>query len=261
MSLAEQLALFAPSLFGGGKEEAQSKGRSRRLVLEGEVFEWTLTRSPRKTVGMVVAHGRILVRAPRWVTIEEIERILQSKSRWLCARLRDWRNQEASRPTPDRQWADGGQCDFLGKPLTLRLNPGERQVKWEPELLRLTLPLAPQASPEQVKDRVEAWLQQQARLILGERLRSLADQAGLRYEAFVISHAKTRWGSCTQGGVIRLNWRLVRFSLPVIDYVVAHELAHLRAMDHSPDFWSEVAKILPSYEEGRSQIRGRPLLA
>jgi predicted metal-dependent hydrolase len=261
VSFAEQLALFAPSLFGAGKEDTQANTRVRRLVLEGQVFEWTLTRSPRKTVGMIVSQGRIAVRAPRWVTIEEIERILQSKSRWLCARMHEWRVQEATRIAPEVQWANGGRLAFLGKTITLELSPGARQVQWDAEADRLRLPLSPQSSPEQVKDRVESWMQQQAKQILAERLSQMAAQAGLHYQSFAISHAKTRWGSCTQDGVIRLNWRLVRFSLPVIDYVVAHELAHLRAMDHSPDFWTEVAKILPSFEEGRSQIKGVPLEA
>jgi predicted metal-dependent hydrolase len=256
VALSDQLALFAPSLFGGQPDESTTTGRLRRLVLEGEVFEWTLTRSHRKTVGMIVSQGRIVVRAPRWVTIEEIERILQSKSRWLCARMREWRSLEAARIAPEVQWADGGCVEFLGCTVTIRLNPSLRQVHWNEPARELGLALSPQSSPEQVKDRVEGWLQQQAKRILQERLERLATEAGLRFQSFAISHAKTRWGSCTQDGVIRLNWRLVRFSLPVIDYVVAHELAHLRAMDHSPDFWQEVAKILPSFEEGRSQIKG-----
>ena len=259
VAFADQLALFAPSLFGGQPEEPSSAGRLRKLVLEGQVFDWTLTRSHRKTVGMIVSQGRIVVRAPRWVTIEEIERILQSKSRWLCARMREWRAQEAARIAPEVQWADGGSVEFLGSPVTIRLNPSLRQIQWNECTRELGLALSPQASPEQVKDRVEGWLQNQAKEILRQRLQSLADEAGLRFQSFAISHAKARWGSCTQDGVIRLNWRLIRFSLPVIDYVVAHELAHLRAMDHSPDFWQEVAKILPSFEEGRNQIRGVPL--
>jgi predicted metal-dependent hydrolase len=259
VSLFEQLALFAPTLFGGRHDDSQSAGRVRRLVLEGEVFEWTLTRSPRKTVGMIVSQGRIAVRAPRWVTIEEIERILQSKSRWLCTRMREWRTQEAARVAPEVQWADGGHVEFLGARVTLVLNPSARQVEHSPAGRTLCIPLPLQASPEQVKDRVEGWIQQQAKQVLKDRLDLLSTQAGLRYRHFALSYAKTRWGSCTQDGVIRLNWRLMRFSLPVIDYVVAHELAHLRAMDHSPDFWQEVAKILPSFEAGRDQIKGIPL--
>ncbi|MEY3573090.1 MAG: hypothetical protein RJA77_1005, partial [Pseudomonadota bacterium] len=130
MALADQLALFAPSLFGGLTDETTSTGKVRRLVLEGEVFEWTLTRSHRKTVGMIVSQGRIVVRAPKWVTIEEIERILQSKSRWLCTRMREWRSLEAARVAPEIQWADGGCVEFLGASATIRLNPSLRQVHW-----------------------------------------------------------------------------------------------------------------------------------
>jgi predicted metal-dependent hydrolase len=114
---------------------------------------------------------------------------------------------------------------------------------------------------EQVRDSVHAWLQQQAKEILAERLETLAQRAGAVFSRFSLSNAKTRWGSCTQDGHIRLNWRLIHFSLPVIDYVVAHELAHLRNMDHSPAFWQEVQQILPGFEEGQREIRKAPLYA
>jgi pyrrolidone-carboxylate peptidase len=76
-----------------------------------------------------------------------------------------------------------------------------------------------------------------------------------------LSSARTQWGSCTHDGRIRLNWRLIHFALPVIDYVVAHELAHLKEMNHGPRFWNTVAELLPGFEEAREQIRGVDLSA
>ena len=70
-----------------------------------------------------------------------------------------------------------------------------------------------------------------------------------------ISSARTQWGSCSREGRVRLNWRLVHFEPAVIDYVIAHELAHLRELNHSPRFWNEVARLLPGYEAARDRIR------
>ncbi len=229
------------------------------IDIQGERLTWSLTRSKRKTVGMVFDAGTIRVRAPRWVTLAEIETILQSKHRWVKARLLEWRHAEQHRLEPAEEWCDGAQIQFLGQACTLRLLPEIGAVTWSAERAEILLPLSASATPEQLKDTTHSWMQQQAKAILQERLETLAERARCQFTRFSLSHAKTRWGSCTVDGHIRLNWRLIRFSLAVIDYVVAHELAHLRTMDHSPGFWAEVGQILPGFEEGKALIRRAPL--
>lgn len=226
------------------------------MDLEGQQVPVVLLRSRRRTVGMSLQDGYVKVVAPSWVPLDEISNILQHKSRWLSARYRDWQHRQANRLDPEAQWAHGAEIRFLGQPCTLQLCPDVHEVCWNAQRANVVFPLSPQSSPEQVRDRVHGWLQAQAKEILKERLDSLAQRSGRRYTRFSLTHARTRWGSCTQDGHIRLNWRLVQFSLPVIDYVVAHELAHLRAMDHSPDFWQEVEKILPDYKKAQSQLKG-----
>ena len=88
-----------------------------------------------------------------------------------------------------------------------------------------------------------------------ERCRHFAQQLGVRYTRLALSSAQTRWGSASADGSIRLNWRLIHFSMPTIDYVVAHELAHLRHMDHSPRFWDVVRSLVPDYEQRRQRLR------
>jgi predicted metal-dependent hydrolase len=106
-----------------------------------------------------------------------------------------------------------------------------------------------------VRDAVQAWLQSEARRVLGERVDLLAVHAGPRYAGWKLSSARTQWGSCSHDGCVRLSWRLIYFALPVIDYVVAHELAHLTEMNHSPRFWQTVAQVLPGFEPARAEIR------
>ena len=125
-----------------------------------------------------------------------------------------------------------------------------------PGVPRLTLHVGlPQhAAPEQIRDAVQSWLQRQARRIFDERCRHFAPQLGVRMTRLSLSSARSRWGSAGADGAIRLHWRLVHFAMPTIDYVVAHELAHLREMNHSAAFWDVVRSVLPDYERVRGTL-------
>jgi len=102
---------------------------------------------------------------------------------------------------------------------------------------------------------VQGWLQLEAKRLFAERLPVYADKLGVAYRSFALSSATTQWGSCTADGRIRLNWRLIHFALPMIDYVVAHELSHLREMNHSPRFWATVQSIFPEFEAAKKALR------
>jgi len=102
---------------------------------------------------------------------------------------------------------------------------------------------------------VQSWLQRQARRVFEERCQLFTQRLGVRYTRLSLSSAQTRWGSASADGSIRLNWRLIHFALPTIDYVVAHELAHLREMNHSPRFWDVVRSVLPDYEQARGHLK------
>ena len=121
--------------------------------------------------------------------------------------------------------------------------------------LTLHLGLSHTASESQIRDSVQAWLMRQAKRIFTERLDHFAPRLGVQWKKLSLSSASTRWGTASADGSIRLNWRLVHFRLPVIDYVVAHELAHLREMNHSPAFWAVVADVLPDHVQRRQALR------
>ena len=105
-----------------------------------------------------------------------------------------------------------------------------------------------QGSQARAAEVFSAWYRQQARRVIEERVKWYATRFGLKYSAVRISSARTRWGSCSSRGSLSFTWRLVIAPLEVIDYVVAHELAHLRVRNHSPAFWREVESILPDYK-------------
>ncbi len=123
----------------------------------------------------------------------------------------------------------------------------------DPAALRIGLPAS--AGPAQIRDAVQSWLQRQARRLFEERCAHYAPRLGVRMRRLALSSAQTRWGSASADGSVRLNWRLVHFSLPTIDYVVAHELAHLRHMDHSPQFWAVVCSVVPDIAQARGTLK------
>jgi predicted metal-dependent hydrolase len=122
----------------------------------------------------------------------------------------------------------------------------------------LWLGLPALADVQHIRERVQRWLHAQALQVFGQRLPVYAAQLGVEFRAYALSSAATRWGSCSSDGKIRLNWRLIHFPVPIIDYVVAHELAHLREMNHSPRFWSTVESIFPDFREARHTLKHHP---
>lgn len=231
----------------------------RNLALAGQILPYHFKRSARRTIGFVIDDAGLTVTAPRWVTIAEVETAIAEKQRWIFNKLAEWRERATQRAVPRIQWIDGATVPYLGRPLTLRL--GRRpdgSIACAGRVSddgTLWLDLPPHADTQQMRDRVQGWLQQEARRIFRERLDLYSARLGISYTSVALSSAATRWGSCNADGRIRLNWRLVHFPLSIIDYVAAHELAHLKEMNHSPRFWRTVASIFPDYEAARAALR------
>ena len=204
-----------------------------------------------------------MVSAPRWVGRAEVDAALQEKARWILAKLQE-QDERARRLASSRvDWRDGTTIAFLGDTVIIVLDTRSTGAILHtaedtlPGVPRLTLHVGlPQsATAEQIRDAVQSWLQRQAKRIFEERCRHFAAQLGVRMTRLSLSSASTRWGSAGADGAIRLHWRLVHFAMPTIDYVVAHELAHLREMNHSGAFWEVVRSVIPDYEQARGALR------
>ncbi len=235
----------------------------REVLLTGHAVGYELRRSRRRSIGFVVAAEGLSVSAPRWVGQAEIEAALREKAGWILRKLQEQRERAARLHAARVDWREGATIPFLGDTVILVLDPRttgavlHTQAQALPGVPRLTLHLGlPQtAAPAQIRDAVQSWLQRQARRIFEERCAVFAQRLGVRMTRLSLSSAATRWGSASADGSIRLNWRLVHFGLPVIDYVVTHELAHLRVMNHGPAFWDVVRAALPDYEQARGVLR------
>lgn len=232
------------------------------MRLNDHLVAYSLRRAKRRSIGFIVGIEGLSVNAPRWVGIADIESALREKSGWILRKLVEQRERANLMQAARVDWRDGIELPFLGQTIVVVLDPLVRGVELEPgsdpvaggaRPLRLGLPR--DASPVQIRDMVQSWLQRQARQLFEARCRHFAAELGVQYRRIGLSSAQTRWGSASSNGTIRLNWRLVFFGLATVDYVVAHELAHLREMNHSPRFWDIVRSVLPEYETAMSKLK------
>jgi predicted metal-dependent hydrolase len=231
--------------------------RANRECRLGEaVVAYEFKRGQRRTIGLNIGPLGLSVRAPRWTPLGEIDAFVQTKAAWVLNKLQLVQERQRNTPAP-QAWHEGAAVAYLGQPLTLVLDPSHAfdGVGAVPQGDRLWVGLARDASPDRLRDTVQAWLMREAQRIFTERLDHFAPRLGVRYTRLRLSSAGTRWGSASADGGIRLNWRLVHLSLEMIDYVVAHELSHLREMNHSPDFWGVVHSVMPDYDARRQALK------
>lgn len=249
---------------GQGRAVVLPEGvKARELVLGQTRVAYLLRRGKRGSVGLSIRPEGLCVAAPKWATVESIEQVLQGKADWILRKLGEHQQRQQKLAAAKIEWADGVVLPFLGELVQIRLDPKAagavlHTLEGElPGLHRLTLVVGlPQtASTAQIRDAVQSWLQRQAKRVFEARCSHYAELLGVRMTRLSLSSAQTRWGSASASGHIRLNWRLVHFAMSTIDYVVAHELAHLREMNHSPRFWDVVRTVVPDYEAARGALR------
>jgi predicted metal-dependent hydrolase len=245
---------------------------SNREALLGKVLVgYHFRRVKRRTIGFVVGPEGLTVSAPRWVPLAEVDDAVKQKARWITNKLAAARERSDRIEASRIDWRDGATFPFLGEDVIVVLDPRHAfseagamlntDAQALPGVPRCTLHvgLPHNAQPQQIRDAVQAWLMRQARRIFTERLDHFAPRLGVQWTKLSLSSAGTLWGTAQRGGAIRLNWRLVHFRMAVVDYVVAHELSHLRVMDHSPRFWETVASVVPDYAELRGQLKDEAL--
>lgn len=241
---------------------------TRETSLGGVAVAYEFRRGKRRTIGFSVGADGLTVSAPKWVPLYEIDKAVLEKSDWILKKLQETRARHQRMVSARIEWKDGATLPFLGEQVTVVLDPrhafggvgaalkssaDDTLSGGTGQTLHVSLPLS--ASSEQIRDVVQAWLMRQAKQIFTERLVHFTPALGVQWRKLSLSNASTRWGSASADGSIRLNWRLIHFSQAVIDYVVVHELSHLRVMDHSPRFWDTVGAVVPDYAVLRGQLK------
>jgi predicted metal-dependent hydrolase len=227
-----------------------TKVEQRATVLAGKTITYMLKRSSkRRSIALRIDGRGLTVSTPLRVSERWLNEVLQGRADWVIEKLEIWQN----RQLPVQQWADGEMIPYLGELLTLRVGRFIAPLKLEDDELRISV-----SDPSHIaliEKAVVKWYRQQAMRLFSERVAHYSLLLQVSPSALKLTTAKTRWGSCTASGMIRLNLQLIKLPLYLIDYVVVHELAHLHEMNHSAAFWKIVQGACPDYARLRSELK------
>ena len=207
-----------------------------------------ITRSKRRTIALIVERdGTLSVRAPMRVSHAVIEAFIQQKADWI---MRTREKLKTIKQPPTRQYVDGEKFLYLGSFFDLKLVQSQ-----QPSLQFGSGFTLSQGMQEKGELYFTKWYKERAYEIIAMRVKEYAQKYHFIPRQVKINSARTRWGSCSSKGTLNFTWRLVMAPLEVIDYVVIHELSHLRVRDHSRKFWNVVEAIDPEYKKKRKWLR------
>jgi predicted metal-dependent hydrolase len=239
-SVAEQLQL--PFHVAPG-----AAGNRRHILLGSRVVPYVFSRGRRRRLSMVVDHRGLRVGAPLSAPFSAVEDFLRANADWILRKLDAWSAESGPRRL---LVCDGARLPVLGEDWTLRIARGADRVVWGDGWIDLQMQAG--SDPAAL---LGQGLRQRALALFLERVASHREALGGSLPLVSLSNAQTRWGSCSRKTGVRFNWRLIHLPPDLVDYVVAHELAHLEEMNHSPRFWRAVERYFPDYRQARQALR------
>lgn len=239
---AEQLNLFrlAPEA---------PQPRERHVHLGNQLVPYTVRHGRSRRLSLTIDERGLRVGAPRSTSLADVDGFIRSHADWVLQKLDEYAAAYGPRQLGIRA---GVRIPLFCGEALVEVLPGQNRVRWLGDTL--ILEARPQAPLDVLARR---GLQRRSLALFAERLNEYAARMGIAPPPLALTSARSRWGSCSQHGGIRLNWRLIHLPLHLIDYVVAHELAHLIEMNHSPAFWAEVEKLYPDWRAARAELKQR----
>jgi predicted metal-dependent hydrolase len=230
--------------------------QARTIILAGQEIAFTLKRSRRRTIGFSISRDGLSVTAPMRVSEREIGRALESKAGWILTKLADWSN----RPAPRELALESGESlPWLGGELTLDIRGEGVRTTVRREEERLVIKADPTLTGElrerTLKSALQRFYKREGEALMAPKVEAYAARLCRPVRKVIIRDQKRRWGSCASDATIRLNWRLMGFPEDLIDYVCAHEAAHLVQPNHSPAYWRVVESLMPDWQDRRHRMR------
>jgi predicted metal-dependent hydrolase len=220
-------------------------------------IEFSIVIKKRKTIGLSVSReDGLRVSAPKWVSKKQIMNIVEQKAEWIFKKLSEYEQMPNV-----KEIENGTELFFLGFSYNLEIKENLKLKKIKinkiDDKIELSLPSGLNITKDltEIKNALILWYKEQAKTIITQRIKKLADEMQLNPVKITIRQQKTRWGSCSSKGNININWKLVMMPVSVLDYVLVHELAHLKVLNHSKSFWKLVETYLPDFKVRRQSLK------
>ena len=217
----------------------------------GETISYLLERRPRRTIGLKITENGLVVHAPKRIFEFQLNQILQEKAHWILTKLQARKANHVVKI----QWIDGENLLYLGNDIQLNITQASSNKALVFDQSTLKIAALQPNNRAVVARKVIAWYKKQAASDFTRRLEILAAKLGVTTPSLTLSNAQSRWGSCNSRGEVRLNWRLLQAPPHIINYVICHELAHLKQMNHSTKFWMVVAQLFPNYKAAEKELK------
>lgn len=208
--------------------------------------------SRRKTADIRVEEGAVLLIVPTATSLEKIDQLLLAKRQWIKEKMLVQREMA---PASSKEFVSGEAFPYLGRNYRLKVTSGAfAPVKLLQGRLVVQVPEGSK-QPHMIRNALVRWYKRQAEQKINEKVSRYAPLVGVQPNGVSIKTFKARWGSCTAKGELEFNWKIMLAPNRMVDYVVAHELCHLIHHDHSAEFWKELARVMPDYQECRGWLR------
>jgi predicted metal-dependent hydrolase len=224
----------------------------RAALLAGKHITYTLKRSgKRRSIGLRIDDRGLTVSVPLRASEKWLSSVLQEKARWVVEKLDGW---QTCKP-PELRWQDGEKIDYLGELLELRVVQSLFATPAHHHNKELWVFVGDDSDTAHIEQAVSHWYHREAEQLFARRVAHYAPLLNAVPRTVKLSQAQTQWGSCTAHGSVRLNVQLIKLPERLIDYVVVHELAHLRELNHSAAFWRVVESVCPDYSSLRGELK------
>lgn len=218
-----------------------------------EKIEFAVVKSKRKSISIAIQpDGNLLVKVPLFMSESEILKWVKTKMAWIIRQRAKVLEQQSL--NPPKQFVTGERFWYLGKEYELEVRISDGRAKMVGIVDDRIILFAKSNEEAEVQKILGEWYIKQAKIYIPKRVRYFAGQMGVSFQMITVKKQKKRWGSCSSAKNLNFNWRLMMAPEEIIDYVVVHELCHLKQMNHSKVFWGEVANILPDYENRKTWL-------
>jgi len=237
------------------------------LNFGSQSIDYTIKKGKRKrTVAIqVISPSQVVVLTPHSLSREKVEEIVRKRSQWILQKQERLRN--LARLYPAREFVSGDRLLYLGRRYALKVSRAENGAQGRPAIegRRIVVSVGGEgrACPDKniVREALLKWYLSEADQVIRRRVELYSKLLDAIPMEILVKEQRRRWGSCSSQGILRFNWQLIMAPLSITDYVVVHELCHLRVKNHSPDFWRLVSRALPDYRQRRKWLRdSSPLL-
>lgn len=231
-----------------------------KIKIQNKTLEYAIVRSSRKSIGLEVSPGNgLLIRAPERVSRKRIKQVIRDKAPWILKKLEEVKE---IKPEPEPlEFVTGEKIPYLGDYYNILIK--EVQGCKKPEIvlnneyfsITINNTVEREERRQIVRDALVSWYKKQARLVINKRITIYQDKIGRKPVRVRIKNQKKRWGSCSSKGNLNFNWRLIMGPISVLDYLLAHELAHLVHPNHSKEYWKLIRSIMPEYQESKQWLK------